>query len=77
MKHIDVDVNVRDTIGRTQLHLAATEGVHQQVTMLLAAGADPNAKTDEGATPLHLAERRDDAIETIKVLLAAGADPIE
>jgi hypothetical protein len=40
--------------------------------ILLAAGADPNAKNARGETPLHLAAKR---FGDVPLLLAAGADP--
>ena len=44
------------------------------VTALLKAGADVNAVTKAGETPLHLASHQGD-LETVKVLLESGADP--
>ena len=41
--------------------------------MLLAHGADVNARTSDGSTPLHLAAASH-GIETLKALLAHGAD---
>ena len=44
------------------------------VTRCLQAGVDPNARTEDGETPLHLAAGIGDA-EVMEVLLQAGADP--
>jgi ankyrin repeat protein len=43
--------------------------------MLLAYGVDPNRPTRWGYTALHQAVRRDNAVETIELLLEHGADP--
>lgn len=40
----------------TPLHLAALAGHKKIVKILLAAGADPNAETTLGRTPLYLAQ---------------------
>jgi len=40
----------------------------------LDAGADPNLRTMENATPLHWAVMRDNRIEIMQVLVDAGAD---
>lgn len=56
----------------TPLHLAA---VHPEVlTILLASGADPNARdTADNVTPLHLAAASGH-VESVRILLDAGAD---
>lgn len=69
-----VRVDLRDAKGRTALHL--TTGVWYPkaaaVTLLLAAGADVNAKSPTGSTPLLEALRRRQ-LEIVRLLLAAGA----
>ena len=50
------DVNVKDKVGWTPLHLAAFNGHKEIVELLIANGADVNAKSDDvGRTPLDLA----------------------
>lgn len=46
----------------------------EEVRMLLAAGADPNVKSEDGWTPLHKAAFSG-RTDITKLLLAAGADP--
>jgi ankyrin repeat protein len=41
---------------------------------LLERGADPNAKNDDGWTPLHIAAG-EGHVEIVKLLLERGADP--
>ena len=41
----------------TPLHAAAVEGYKEIAELLIAKGADVNAKDDDGATPLDLAAR--------------------
>ncbi|KAI8487113.1 hypothetical protein Bbelb_351830 [Branchiostoma belcheri] len=55
------------------LHLAALNGHHETVSVLLAAGADVNTQDTKEKTPLHLAAKNGHH-ETVSVLLAAGAD---
>ena len=57
--------------------LAANSNSATVVTALLAAGADPNAKTTTRETPLHEAAKRvsPKAVAIVTTLLAAGADP--
>ena len=57
----------------TALHSAATKGNVECIKMLVAAGADANARDNLGQTPLHCAANRShtDAIET---LLRLGSD---
>jgi ankyrin repeat protein len=66
------DVNWKDRSGYTALHSA---GQYAKITqMLLAAGADPNSRANDGDMPLMSAVTAGSP-ETVRELLAAGADP--
>ncbi len=52
------DVNARQHGGFTPLHQAAAAGDCKNIEQLLAQGADPNAKSDEGKTALDFARDR-------------------
>ena len=56
----------------TPLHLASAKGSVRCVSMLLAAGAQVEAKDDEGRTPLMCADVASDGV--LLALLAASAD---
>lgn len=47
-----------DRAGQAALHVAVTLGCLDCVKALVEAGADVNAKTKDGKTPLHLAKRK-------------------
>jgi ankyrin repeat protein len=47
---------------------------HDGMELLLSHGADPNAESHWGITPLQQSIRRDNAIETIAMLVDHGAD---
>lgn len=69
-----MDVNARNALGETPLHLARTYNILPAVTSaLLDAGADPGARDLAGSTPLQFAasvgwDRQ------VSLLAAAGAD---
>lgn len=46
--------NIRKANGNSPLHDALCKGIEAIVRMLLDNGADANARSDEGITPLHL-----------------------
>lgn len=62
----------KDAKGETPLHHAARHGDVEVIKVLLAHGADPNAKTPVGATPLHVARAFGEE-KAAKVLVEAGA----
>ena len=78
------NLDARANGGETPLHYAAYyrplvgHTRHERLTLveiLLAAGADPNARTiSDDHTPLHFAAQHGTA-EIVAALLAAGADP--
>jgi len=43
------------------LHSAAREGHKEVIELLIAKGADVNAKDDDGATPLDMADDKETA----------------
>jgi catechol 2,3-dioxygenase-like lactoylglutathione lyase family enzyme len=65
-------VRERVASGVTGLHLAARHA--QALRVLIAHGADPNARdTGDNASPLHVAAA-EGQLESVRVLLDAGAD---
>jgi cytohesin len=58
----------------TPLHSASNQGHEAIVSLLLKAGADPNATTEDRNTPLNLAAEGGHLL-IVKELLQAGADP--
>ena len=65
------DVNAKDD-GVTPLHSAATYGRKEIAELLIANGADVNAKRDDGWTPLHYAALFGEK-EIAELLIAKGA----
>jgi cytohesin len=72
-KGVDVDEGNDSWPGMTPLHYAADEGHTEVVELLIANGADVNAKNENGWTPLHLAAYWGGK-EIVELLIAAGAD---
>jgi ankyrin repeat protein len=68
--------NARDTDGSTPLHCASWKGHVEVVRVLLDAGADINAKSQNehyGDTPLHAASHGNQR-DVVKVLIERGAN---
>ena len=66
------EVNAKGGTGRTPLHWAAIEGHKEIAELLIAEGADVNAKGDDG-TPLQFAAIVGSG-EIVELLIANGAD---
>jgi len=64
---------VKDKGGFTPLHWAAHHGHKEIAELLIANGADVNAKNEGGFTPLHSAASLGYK-EIIELLIAKGAD---
>jgi ankyrin repeat protein len=68
-----VDLSVCDGEGATPLHAAVGAGHLECVRMLIAKGANVNARAESGDTPLHFAARMGHAA-IAAMLLKVGAD---
>lgn len=66
-------VNATDKWAFTPLHEAAQKGRTQLCALLLAHGADPTLKNQEGQTPLDLVTVSDGALLRKSVLLFVAA----
>jgi ankyrin repeat protein len=70
----EVDAFGRGWMTGTALHSAVSRARRAPVRLLLAAGANPNARQSAGWTPLHSAAHNGDG-ESVRLLLEHGADP--
>lgn len=68
------DVNVVDDDGWTPLHVAARFSSTKAVDILIKAGCDVNARTEDKQTALLLASAQATSAEVFRQLLANGAD---
>jgi ankyrin repeat protein len=68
------DVNAKDALDRTPLHLAAFYGRTEIIDLLIAHGADVNARDPIAMPPLHAAVIAGKQGEAVKMLLDRHAD---
>ena len=71
---LQVDLNTKDKDENTPLLLCVKRGDIASAKLLIAAGADENAKNEGGATPLHIAASGNENPDVIATLIKAGAD---
>lgn len=70
------DPEIKDSMGRTPLHLCVELGREDMVDALLALGANPNSRDRDGVTPLNLCKSFSGTGEIAEMLRAAGGDPL-
>lgn len=69
-----IDVNTRDERQMTALHNNGMNGSKKCIVpLLIAAGADPNLRDQDGQTPLHWAVRNGNT-QAVRDLVKAGAN---
>lgn len=68
-----IDVNARNTFGRSALHEAAAKGNVRTCELLIDAGANLDVSDIDGCTPLHEAASMGHK-NVIKLLVSSGAD---
>ena len=73
VRSTSIDVNVKDALGRTPLHIAAKKGYADVVTFLVERGAKVNITDTEGNTPLILIIHKTGNLEITGRLLERGA----
>ncbi|KAF8538664.1 ankyrin repeat-containing domain protein [Trichophaea hybrida] len=66
-------VNCKDACGMTPLHWAVQMS-SAIVEVLVTMGANVNASTTDGTTPLHLAAKKSLDLKVLEILLVNGAD---
>ena len=69
----EIDVNAKDSSGRTPLHYAAENRDAQLASFFLSIGAEPDALDLEGNTPLVISVKNEDTV-TARALVSGGAD---
>ena len=70
------DVNARDSLGATALHVAAEEVLPEAATLLIGRGADVDLQDEEGNTPLGRAVfSARGRYDVVRLLLKSGASP--
>ncbi|CDZ79492.1 ankyrin repeat protein [Legionella massiliensis] len=75
LKELGADMNLRKPNGVTACLLSAYYGFSITTQQLITLGADPTLGSENGSTPLLAAiNKSNDDIETVKVLLRAGAN---
>ncbi|EAU82414.1 ankyrin repeat protein [Coprinopsis cinerea okayama7 len=72
LKSEGIDLNNRDHVGRTALHVAIISGATQAALELVDAGARISARMADGRNALHLAARFDQ-LDVVKKLLERNA----
>lgn len=71
----NVSPYMRDSVGFSPLHTAATSGHPDCIRLLLEYGVDPNVQAKSGQTPLSMAINSKRPPAVIAALLKGGADP--
>ena len=65
------ELDARNTMERTALHVAAANSSYEIARLLIEEGADLNARDNFGFTPVHSAV---DDFRMVRILIDAGAD---
>lgn len=74
MINAGTNVNTKDKLGRTPLHIAADKGLVSAVELLVASGSDLKARDLKGRLPIHYAALSRIGLGALVLLIEKGSD---